>query len=141
VSFCVLDASCAFPWVFIDEATSETDMLLDRIGQVGAVVPVPWNIEIANGLGMAERRGRLTPARALAAIDLLSALPLELDEAGSSRALGPVRDLMRVRGLTAYDAVYLDLALRRSLPLATRDKALQAAAQRAGLEVAGGASR
>jgi predicted nucleic acid-binding protein len=140
VSFCVLDASCAFPWVFIDEASPEADTLLDRIGQLGAVVPALWYIEIANGLGLAERRGRLTPARALAAIELLSALPLEVDDAAPSRALGPVMDLMRVHELTAYDAIYLDLALRRSLPLATRDKALQVAAQRTGLAVVDAAS-
>lgn len=140
MSFCVLDASCAFPWVFIDEATPEADALLDQIGQVGAVVPALWHIEIANGLGMALRRGRLTPERTLAAIDLLSALPLEVDGAAPSRALGAVLDLMGVHGLTAYDAVYLDLALRRSLPLATQDNALQAAARRAGVALASVAS-
>jgi predicted nucleic acid-binding protein len=137
VTFCVLDASCAFPWIFADETSAEADALLERIGQSGALVPGLWHIEIANGVGMAERRGRLTLAQARQAIDLLSALPLEVDDAAPSRALGPVLDLMRAHGLTAYDAVYLDLALRRSLPLATRDKALQAAARRAGLGVAG----
>ena len=140
MSFCVLDASSAFPWVFADEATPEADALLDCIGQAGAVVPALWHIEIANRLGMAQRRGRLTPARALEAIDLLLALRLEVDDAPPSRALGPVLDFMRVHGLTAYDAVCLDLAVRRSLPLATHDKALQAAARLAGVTLAGVAS-
>jgi predicted nucleic acid-binding protein len=45
--------------------------------------------------------------------------------------------LMDRFNLTAYDATYLELALRRNLPLATLDKELFAAARQAGVALVG----
>jgi predicted nucleic acid-binding protein len=133
VPACVLDASSVFPWVFEDEATPEADAMLAMVGTQGAAVPSLWFIEIANGLGMAERRNRLSRAALTEAIALLEGLPLDVDEMAPARAFGDIVDLMRRHRLTAYDAAYLELAIRRSLPIATKDQDLRRAAEAAGV--------
>lgn len=133
MSLCVLDASTTFPWLFEDEASPVADALLDHVTEHGAVVPPLWFLECANGLAMAERRGRIDSAGIAQAIALLRRLPLMVDEAAPSRALDAVLDLARAHRLTTYDAGYLDLALRRGLPLATDDAPLRAAAGAAGV--------
>ncbi len=138
VSLCILDASATFPWLFEDEASPTADALLDLVTEHGAVVPPLWFLECANGLAMAERRGRIDRAGVAKAIGLLRRLPLEVDDAAPSRAFDAVLDLARLHRLKTYDAGYLDLALRRSLPLATDDALLRAAANAAGASLLGG---
>jgi predicted nucleic acid-binding protein len=133
VSLCVLDASTTFPWLFEDEASPAADTLLNQVAEHGAVVPALWFLECTNGLAMAERRGRIDGAGIVQAIALLRRLPLVVDDAAPSRALGAVLDLARAHRLTTYDAGYLDLAIRRGLPLATGDAPLRAAAGAAGV--------
>ena len=135
----MLDASATFPWLFEDEASSAADALLDLVTEQGAVVPSLWFLECANGLSMAERRGRIDGEGVARAIGLLRRLPLEVDDAAPSRAFDEVLALARAHGLTAYDAGYLDLARRRGLPLATDDRRLRAAANAVGVALPGGA--
>jgi predicted nucleic acid-binding protein len=130
---CVLDASSVFPWLFEDEATPEADAMLAMVGAQGAVVPSLWHIEIANGLGMAERRNRISQAEVADAVALLRGLPLAVDDMAPAHAFGTVLELMRDNRLTAYDAVYLELAIRSRLPIATNDRALRRAAASAGV--------
>lgn len=125
---CVLDASFTFQWLFRDEASAEGYAALAVIGREGAIIPPLWFVEITNGLGMAERRGRITQAGMSEAINLLRSLPLEVDEPPSLARCEVVLDLMRAHRLTAYDAAYLELARRRGLSLATRDRDLLVAA-------------
>jgi predicted nucleic acid-binding protein len=133
VSACVLDASFTFQWLFQDEASPEGYAALAVIGRDGAVVPPLWFVEITNVLGMAERRGRVTQAALPEAMRLLRSLPLTLDEPPSLGWSEPVLELMRAHRLTAYDATYLELARRRGLKLATKDRDLIAAAPAAGV--------
>lgn len=133
MSLCVLDASATFPWLFEDEASPAADALLDQVAEHGAVVPVLWFLECTNGLAMAGRRGRIDDSGVTRAIDLLRRLPLVVDDTAPSHAFDAVLDLARTHRLTAYDASYLDLALRRGLPLATGDAPLRAAASAAGV--------
>lgn len=135
MSLCVLDASFVFPWLFEDEASPEADAMLVLVGEQGAVVPALWYTEVANGLGMAERRNRLIRTEVREAITLLEGLPIVVDESVPARAFDVVLDLMRTHRLTAYDATYLELAIRRSLPLGTNDKDLRQAAPAAGVEL------
>jgi predicted nucleic acid-binding protein len=135
MTVCVLDASFVFPWLFEDEASPAADAMLEHVTRHGGYVPPLWYTEIANGLGMAERRGRLSPSGLREAINLLSHLHLTLDEFSTQGAFGPVIDLMREHRLTAYDATYLELALRRGLPLAINDKELRRAALASGAAV------
>ena len=133
----VLDCSVAVAWCFDDEATPQLDGLLDRVQRDGAVVPSLWTLEITNVLLQAGRRGRITPAAIQERLGLLDMLPIETDAAGTGRGWrGTVLvALATAEVLTAYDATYLELAIRRSVALATADKALRRAAARHGLAV------
>jgi predicted nucleic acid-binding protein len=129
----VLDCSIAIAWCFEDEATPETDALLDRLRDEGAAVPALWSLEVGNALLQAERHGRLSTAKVAAFVNLLAGLPIAIDGDTATRALREVLALARAEGLTTYDASYLELAGRRALPLATKDQTLHRAAQRVGV--------
>ena len=131
----VVDASVGFAWIYQGQATPETDQLLNEVA-VGATVIVPalWYLEMSNVLLMAQRRHRLTAVQRKAALEKLTAMQFTVDEEGTRQAFGKTSELAEKYGLTIYDAIYLELALRRSLPLATRDAALKTAAKRCGLK-------
>ena len=132
----VLDASLTLTWALPDEASDYTDAMLRLIAAGQAWVPDLWTHEVANGLIMAQRRGRLTAAQRKLFIEELLNLPIEVVRAAPRTVLESQADLADRFGLTAYDAAYLDLALRNGSPLATQDKALSAAAGKAGVEIA-----
>jgi predicted nucleic acid-binding protein len=134
VSF-VLDNSVALAWCFEDEQTDAVLALLDRVVSEGAVAPPLWPVEALNGLLTAERRGRIDAASRRQLFDLLSQLPIELDDEMGRRAWTATAAMAEQYGLTAYDAAYLELAARRRLPLATRDEALIKAAATAGVDL------
>jgi predicted nucleic acid-binding protein len=131
----VLDASVALSWCFKNEATAGADRVLERLVTEAASVPAIWHLEIANVLALSERRGRITPANSSEFIALLETLDVVIDEAMPSRALGRVLDLARAERLTAYDAAYLELAMRLGIPLASKDADLCDAAERLGVNV------
>ena len=132
----VVDASVGFAWVYQGQATPESDQLLNDVA-AGATVIVPalWHLEIANVLLIAQRRHRLTTFQRKAAMEKLTALQFTVDEEGARHAFGKTSELAENHGLTIYDATYLELALRRSLPLATRDVSLKTAARHCGIKV------
>jgi predicted nucleic acid-binding protein len=133
VSLCVLDTSFTFQWLLEDEATPEGDAALAAIGLGGAAVPALWSVEITNVLGVAERRGRLTREGVADALTFLRSIPLEVAEPSTLAEAGTVLDLMRRHRLTAYDAIYLELAIRLRLQLATKDRELLVAAPASGV--------
>lgn len=134
----VLDASLTLAWALPDEATAYTDAILRKIAAGKAWVPSIWPHEIANGLLMAQKRGRYTAAQRVAFVEDLLKLPIEVDHRPVRSVLDSHVALAEQYGLTAYDAAYLDLALRKGVPLATQDKALKAAAAKAGVKLASG---
>jgi predicted nucleic acid-binding protein len=129
----VLDNSVALSWCFEDEQTPEVMALLDRVAEDGASAPQLWPIEALNGLLTAERRGRITGAVRQRLAGFLQDLPITIDDETAGRAWFVTAQLAETHHLTAYDATYLELALRLGLPLATRDQALMAAAGRVGV--------
>lgn len=132
----VIDSSVGFAWVHPQQATSETDRLLDEVGQgATVVVPVLWFIEMANGLLVLQRRKKLTPAERKSALRMLSELNLVVDDEAAQTAFKKTSELAEKHGLTVYDATYLEVALRRKLSLASRDEALREAAKRNGIKV------
>ena len=131
----VLDASVALSWCFKNEATATADRVLERLATEAASVPAIWHLEIANVLALSERRGRITPANTSEFIALLETLGVVIDAETPSRALGRVLDLARAERLTAYDAAYLELAMRLGIPLASKDADLCDAAERLGVNV------
>ena len=124
----VLDASVTLAWLLGDERSEEADRVLERLRDDRALVPALWISETANGLITAERRGRITKRDASLAIELLDALPIEVVPE-SREMLSRVHRLGGETGLTAYDATYLDLAMRTRSPLATLDDDLRRAAR------------
>lgn len=129
----VLDCSVAVAWCFEDEASPETDAVLERVRDEGALVPALWHLELGNVLVQAERRKRLTAADTTTRLELIADLPIVTDDETPTRALREVLTLARAEGLTTYDAAYLELAMRKGLPLASRDKALRKVAARCGV--------
>jgi predicted nucleic acid-binding protein len=131
----IVDASVGFAWVYEAQATPETDELLNQVA-AGATVVVPalWFLEMANVLLAAQRRHRLTAIQRKAAMEKLTAMQFTIDEEGTRHAFGITSALAEKHGLTIYDATYLELASRRSLPLASRDEALKTAARRCGVK-------
>jgi len=124
----VLDASVAVAWCFDDESTPAAWALLDRLRTALGHVPVLWALEVGNILLGAERRRRITQARAVAFLGILGELDIRVDPDLPGRAFRDVLPLARERSLTTYDATYLELAMRLDLPLATKDAALARAA-------------
>ena len=131
----VLDASVALTWCFKNEATAAADRVLERLAAQAASVPAIWHLEIANVLALSERRGRITSAGSAEFIELLETLEIVVDEETPARALGRVLNLAREERLTAYDAAYLELAMRLGIPLASKDGDLCDAAERLGVSV------
>ena len=131
----VLDCSVAKSWVFPDEATESTDQLRESLLDGRAFVPALWPIEVANVLLVATRRGRIDRTEWPRIARNLEALPLVIDPVSTSRIWGEVLDVARTHRLSAYDAMYLELAIRMQLPLATLDRALATAARAAGVAV------
>lgn len=133
----VLDASVALAWCFADEEPSLADAIAEQLRTDRAVVPAIWPFEVGNALLSAERRGHLDAADRPRLMELLAALPIDVESASLAQGLGSITDVARANQLSAYDAAYLDLARRLALPLATLDRHLAAVAVEFGVEVIG----
>lgn len=131
----VLDCSVTMAWLFADEATQETERLRDSLIGGRAFVPALWPIEVGNVLRAATRRGRIARSDWARIRENLEALPVEIDPVATSVVWGDVLELAHDHRLSVHDAVYLELAGRMRLPLATLDLALATAALGLGLEV------
>ena len=135
----VLDSSATLAWVYGDETTEAIRELFDAIADNGAVVPALWRLEVANSLAVAVRRGRIDAEFRQAALTDLALLDITTDPYTDAHAWAATLRLADSFRLTLYDAVYLELAQRRTLPLATIDKDLCAATAALGLRLLGGA--
>jgi predicted nucleic acid-binding protein len=133
----VVDASVALDWIFGSERTPWANQVLEKVLVDGGVVPAHFPCEVANGLLVGIRKRRFAQddlPRAFALLD-----EIELVERGARLSEETRRTIFTglSSGLTAYDAAYLELALRESLPLATHDGELRAAARAAGAKLFG----
>ena len=126
----VIDASVTLPWFFADEATPFTEGLLDTLGIQVLWAPTLWVLECTNVLQSAQRRRRIDAGRRAEIAGELSELPVRLDPATPDFV--SLDRLAATHGLSAYDAAYLELALRRSLVLVSLDARLIAAAKALG---------
>jgi predicted nucleic acid-binding protein len=129
----VLDCSITMAWCFADEADGYADAVLDLLPGAEALVPAIWPLEVANVLLVAERRKRINEAQLARLVELLRSLPVIVDRGTLDRVMGAVLPLAREHKLSAYDAAYLELAMREGIPLATRDDRLAEAAHRCGV--------
>lgn len=131
----VVDASVALCWYFDDQKTAYTEAVFDCLASGDqALVPALWPLEVVNSLVVAVRQKTISAAQIETFIRDLRDLPVEVDLEGTKRVYSSVFRLSQQHQLSSYDAAYLDLAVVEGLPLATLDKNLRAAAQRAGVE-------
>ena len=134
MNYLVLDASTAMGWM-VDTPPPRIALRAFRLLQSGTigVIPELWYYEVSNALITAERRGR-------ASAQLVSSHVSDIERLAAFLEVTPMPPLpssqrLAQSGLTAYDAAYFELALRRNLPLATLDDTMRAAAQKAGIEL------
>jgi predicted nucleic acid-binding protein len=123
----VIDASVTLPWFFPDEATPFTEGLLDALGAHALWAPAPWVLECTDVLQSAQRRGRIDAQRRAQVAGELGELPVRIDPEPPDFV--SLDRLAATHGLSAYDAAYLELALRRSLTLVGLDTRLITAAR------------
>jgi predicted nucleic acid-binding protein len=133
----VLDSSVTLAWLYSDEITDAIKRVSEMVADQGAVVPALWRLEIANSLTVALRRGRIDSEFRRAALSDLAILEITTDPHTDTNAWGQTLRLADQCGLTAYGAAYLELALRRRLPLATLDEKLRVGATGCGVELLG----
>lgn len=133
----VLDNSVTMRWFFGDgklQALVYAGKVLDAMKNARARVPATWGLEVANVIAKAEAKGWVTEARSEMFLEMLEGVDIEVDAATFSHALSHTLQLARRYKLSAYDASYLELALRLGLPLATLDEDLQKAAKKTGVK-------
>ena len=126
----VLDCSITAVWALADEASPLADLAEERLKQEIAIVPPVWWYEIRNLLVVNERRKRLTADDSAAFLGFLAAYPIQIEPIADEKT---IFQFARQYGLSFYDAAYLATADLHGIPLATLDKALEAAAHAAGI--------
>ncbi len=124
----VADASMTLAWYLHDEDTESADWVRERLLREGLCVPAHWALEVCGALLAAVRRGRITMLELRELASDLRLLPETIDYQTDAAAWSTTLDLAEEHRLTISDAAYLELALRRKLPLATLDKQLHGAA-------------
>ena len=133
----VLDSSIAVAWCLPDEQDAYSQSILDALATGNADVPYLWHLEVTNTLIVCERRKRSTQVDTVQWMSFLADLPIIVDDETKAHAFGDIASLARSQNLSAYDAAYLELAMRKCLPLATLDDKLKAAAQAVGVRLYG----
>jgi predicted nucleic acid-binding protein len=131
----VIDNSVVMSWCFKDETSKYTDAILGHLELATAYVPAIWPLEVSNVLLVAERKKRLSQADSSRFISLLFELPIIVEQESPERMLSEILALAREYKLSSYDASYLDLAMRKGLPLATTDKNIIAATKRSNVTI------
>ena len=135
----VLDASVAMSWLFLDAKPADHAYALKVLNamkqaETTALVPVTWGLEISNVIAKAENRGLVTEVQSEAFLEMLEAMDIGADRATFSKSLSETLQITRRYRISAYDASYLELAMREGVPLATLDEDLQKAARKAGVK-------
>jgi predicted nucleic acid-binding protein len=125
----VVDNSVVMSWCFKDETNNYADTVLDMLIESAAVVPSIWPLEVVNVLIVAERKKRLSESDSIRFLTLLSQLPIVV-EYERPDIMKELLALARSNNLSSYDASYLDLAMRKGVPIATLDNKLIEAAKR-----------
>ena len=127
----VIDNSVFLSWCLGDEDDATAAQAMQRVAEEGGVVPRIWWYELRNALLMNERRGRTIPTQQVSdTLDDSLALGIAIDDEHDGSLL---LDIARSHNLTVYDAAYLEVAVRRSLPLATLDRRVRIAAEAIGV--------
>ena len=136
----VLDSSATLAWIYAEETTDAVRRIFEIVAENGAVVPAIWRLEVANSLTVAVRRRRIDVGLRNAALIDLAILDITTDPRTDAYGWTTTLNLADRFGLTLYDAAYLELAHRRSLPLASLNEELFAASRTLGVPLLGAAA-
>lgn len=131
----VIDASVALAWCFPDEANDYADTVLVALESHTVIVPAIWGLEITNALVVGERRKRIRQPEVRRFVELLNGLSIIEDGQPFADTVSNVLPLAREYDLSAYDAAYLDVAVRHEIPLVTLDATLHTACTSAGIKI------
>lgn len=124
---CIVDNSVVVAWLYPGQATAYTERLLESSGSCTLHASFIWPAEFANAASVMVKRGILTDELGAEMIRMVDAFDLVVDRTPAD--LRQIYQISRRYGLSAFDASYLELAIRLKLPLATRDAALKKASQ------------
>jgi len=134
----VLDNSVAMRWLLQTGKKSDqvyAEKVLKSLIDTNAMVPNLWHLEATNVLLGAEKRSELSIGEVEGFISQLEGLPIKVDPLTSNQSFTHILSLSRAYNLSSYDAAYLELAIRESIPLASLDKNLLKAAKKAGVQI------
>lgn len=134
----VLDNSIAMRWLLASNKKADqnySEQVLLSLKENQAYVPNLWHLEAANVLLTAEKRDELTTGEIETFLLQLEALPIITDPSTHSQVFNHTIHIAQCYKLSSYDAAYLELAIREGLPIATLDKNLKKAAQKASVEI------
>lgn len=134
----VVDASVALAWCFPDEASEYAEAVLGALDGRSILVPSVWPLEITNALVVAERRKRISPPEIRRFVELLEGLTIHENSLPVAGSVSNILPLAREYGLSAYDASYLEVAIRNGAALATLDAGLEKAGRKAGVAILAG---
>ena len=137
----VVDASVALAWCFPDEASGYAETVLIALEGKRVLVPAVWPLEVTNAVVVAERRKRVSQPEIRRFVELLEGLTIHEDSLPVAGSVSNILPLAREYGLSAYDASYLEVAIRHGAPLATLDSGLEKAGRKAGVEILPGPRR
>jgi predicted nucleic acid-binding protein len=130
----ILDCSVTMSWCLENEKNKDSEQALYLLAKKKAIVPCIWTLEVINVLRVAERQNRISSADSNTFISLLNTFPIEVD-VNSDSLNRKILDIIREHALSAYDAAYLELAIKYNAPLASFDKLLNKVAKKEGVEV------
>ncbi|MBN2516782.1 MAG: type II toxin-antitoxin system VapC family toxin [Deltaproteobacteria bacterium] len=126
----VVDNSVVMAWCFEDETNRYADAVLESLVESSAAVPSIWPLEVGNVLLVAERKKRISEADSARFLALITQLSIIVEQESPERMLKEIIAVARDHKLSTYDASYLDLAMRKGLPIATQDSILMSAAKK-----------
>jgi predicted nucleic acid-binding protein len=133
----ILDSSVTLAWILSEETSPAAQRVFQEVAASHAWVPWLWRLEIADVLEMGVRRGRHSAKFRDDTLEDLAQLPIRTDPETERHAWDAALRRASRHKLTVYDAAYLELALRRGLPLATLDKELRTAAAKQSVKLFG----
>lgn len=131
----VIDNSVVMAWCFADEEDEYADDVLASLESAEAIAPAIWPLEVGNVLFVAERRKRLGKADSVRFLALINDLPISVCQEPPERMTKEILALAREQQLSTYDASYLDLAMKKGVPIATQDASLKKAAQKCNVRI------
>ena len=134
-SLFVADNSVVMSWCFKDGKNRYADSVLEKLLEATAIVPPIWPLEVINVLLVAERRERISEADSVRFLTILSQLPIVIEYEKPEQVIRDLLALARQNNLSSYDASYLNLAMRKGVPIATLDKKLIEAAKAVDIKI------